>query len=594
MGTLDPLALSVYLACDVAPYMPSLSFDQLCNPEKIELWPDIKAREVAIIQLLKAITKKLVVAKKSDADDKALLKFREANERCNRPYGIDRTSLSHLEAVAIGEAEGVIYDLCHGSDGLSILDLEKILGGLATGPGASIGASGDSFYHKIGAGRMSTSSMSLWSLYRRHISGYPTWDEAEKLRSNQFGGPLMADYSKLSFVPKSSEISRTICTEPLLNMMFQQGIRARLEAALRLRVNIDLETQQLINRKLCEVGSSHDSFGTIDLSSASDTISVSLVRELFPPAVTGWLMQTRTRKTVLPSGEVLDLHMVSSMGNAFTFPLQTMIFSSIVLGAYKALGLKARGSKVIPSRDGIALPFIRLGNWAVNGDDIIVDPRAYKLVVSLLKRFGFQPNEAKSYYEGPFRESCGADFWRGHPVRGVYCQRLDNLQDRCSLINRLNVWSANQDVPLPATVGFLMEGMRINPIPPWENDTCGIKVPWSLLAEQYEIKRKYGSIVYKRWVPRERSVSLLNVGVRPMVNRKGLFHNPNAIIVSAVRGQLRHGKILFRDVHGTLPYKMRRAIAPCWDWISPSQSPFTTEGWRRWTSNAVVNINLGV
>lgn len=595
MSLLDPLALSVCVASDLSPHLPSLSFDQLCNPQKIEFWPGIDAKQVACIQLLKSLTKKFVSNKSPDADIKALAKFREANALCNRPHGIDVTSLSELENLAINEAKGVIYHLSHGTDGLSILSLEKVLDGLATGPGASIGASGESFYHKIGAGPMSTSSRSLWSLYRRHISGYPTWDEAEKLRSNRFGEPLIATCSKLTFVPKSSEISRTICTEPLLNMMFQQGIRRQFESSLKHVVNIDLEFQQQINRRLCEIGSRTGRFGTIDLSSASDTISVSLVRELFPPAIVRWLMETRTAQTELPNKEVLDLHMVSSMGNAFTFPLQTMIFSSIVIGAYRALSIPVRHSFVIKPKGLLAQPQIVVGNWAVNGDDIIVDSRAYKLVMQLLTRFGFQPNFTKSYNEGPFRESCGADFWLGHPVRGVYCQRLDNLQDRLSLINRLNVWTVNQGIPLPATVALLSSGIRFNPIPPWESDTCGLKVPLSLLSQEFGFKTDtYGLIVYKRWVPRQRSISLLNVGARPTIGRKDLYHNPAAIVVSAVRGTLRHGNIIFRDLNGTLPYKMRKALAPSWDWLPTSQSPFTTEGWLRWNQNILIQLNLGL
>ena len=44
--------------------------------------------------------------------------------------------------------------------------------------------------------------------------------------------------------------------------------------------------------------------------------------------------------------------------------------------------------------------------------------------MAALRYFGFTPNEKKTFCEGPFRESCGGDFFEGQPVRAYFLKKL--------------------------------------------------------------------------------------------------------------------------------------------------------------------------
>lgn len=592
-------------------------------------WPDISTDEVARLQLLKSITKKFAGSKTKDADELALQKFLESNRKCDRVHAIDVSDMTEIQAVALGEAKKWIYDFWFqrfGSD--YALSLDKILAGFNTGPGASVGAVGESFYQKVACSRLTGTNSQLLALYKRACAMFPLWSETEKIRSDHMGAMVQVDSNTLSYVPKTAEISRTICTEPLLNMLVQQGVGNAMEQLLAEKCNIQLSEQQKVNAKLAQIGSLTGEFGTIDLSSASDTISLGLCRELLPPYVMGWLSLCRSPNTLLPNGEKVQLHMVSSMGNAFTFPLQTILFSSVVQGCYRALGIVPVNNSTGPvavDRDSEYLDIgtkwklgLRPGNWGVNGDDIIVRREAYDLVVNLLERFGFKVNLDKSYNEGPFRESCGSDFWKGVNVRGVYCKALNSQQDCYSLINRLNTWSCNHGIPVPITISYLKsrtflvssdrskdrpkktrrQKLEFLPVPPWEADTAGIKVPEiALIKHPLRAKDRkgrlgvlHGSYIYARYMAKQRTLNLLDLQSRPLKPHKG-WNNPSGVYLAAVGGYLRDGRIVERqrNVH----YKKRLAVAPCWDYRNPSTSNLTTLGWLRFQDVVRVNLELG-
>jgi hypothetical protein len=102
-------------------------------------------------------------------------------------------------------------------------------------------------------------------------------------------------------------------------------------------------------------------------------------------------------------GEIISFEKISSMGNGYTFALESAIFTSIVFGVTKALSGKY-------DKD----------SCAVFGDDIIVKKPYVNLVVRTLNLFGFRINDEKSFMHGYFRESCGADWFKGTPVRPVF------------------------------------------------------------------------------------------------------------------------------------------------------------------------------
>lgn len=268
--------------------------------------------------------------------------------------------------------------------------------------------------------------------------------------------------------------------------------------------------------------------------------------------------------------------MVSSMGNAFTFPLQTLLFSSLVYGVYRALGIPFER----PYRQS-------LGNFAVFGDDIIIVRKAYNLVSRMLSLCGFSVNVNKSFNEGFFRESCGGDFWCGHNVRGVYIESLKRLSDVYSAINRLNVWSAKWGVALPRTIQFLMKGVRLLPIPFHEMDTGGIKVPLRSLRKIIR-NEDTGGVFYRYLHIKAKDYAVTDVGTRPL-GLRGWVYNPSAILLAALAGKLRSGKLAVRVSRQATCFRSRYSSS--WDYIYGEwgvSSIFDD----RWKSFVELNLNL--
>jgi len=201
---------------------------------------------------------------------------------------------------------------------------------------------------------------------------------------------------KLVFVPKSAKTDRPVVVEPSLNTMFQAGIGDHIAARLRTR-GIDIRDQRR-NQIAARSGSIDGSLATLDLSSASDTISKELVFDLLPYEWADLLSHLRT-SSVSYQGTSYRMEKFSSMGNGFTFPLETLIFYALACSCVKEVD-----EQIV----------------SVYGDDIIVPTYAYDDLVELLRVTGFVPNTAKSFSCGPFRESCGHDYHRGINIRPCY------------------------------------------------------------------------------------------------------------------------------------------------------------------------------
>lgn len=463
----------------------------------------------AMSSIYRSLVKKFHNEQRSkDRDAAALALFLECNSRCAQFERIEPTRLD--EEVIIGELKRSIYNFFHPSNRASpfLLNRTDISSNFRWGNGANIGTRSTDFYSKSTTSTMASTNDFLPIFFKADVSlTSPLWADVEAYRSKRFGYEYVKG-SKLSFVPKTRSISRTICTEPLLNMLYQQGIANVLQGRLREVFGIDFSNQPERNARLARIGSQSGEFGTIDLSSASDTISLTLVKELVPKESYFWLDKTRSPTTTLPGGEVIDLHMISSMGNGYTFPLQTMIFACLVSAVYRVYDI----------------PFIKPtehtdGNFAVFGDDIIVHRDVYDVMVRCLSLLGFTVNRDKSFNEGLFRESCGSDWFSGHNVRGVYISRLLTDGDVYSAINRLNRWSAYHGIRLPNTVGYLRRGCRFIGVPYDEADDAGIKIPLTLA--RHARGDSHGTYRY---------MALCNLPVRAKLPMDGCGDNDSTVI----------------------------------------------------------------
>lgn len=229
----------------------------------------------------------------------------------------------------------------------------------------------------------------------------------------------VVDCERYSEVPKTYKVNRPIGIQPSLNLYFQLGLGGWLKTILKRKWGLDLFSQER-NRTLARIGSRDGNFSTIDLSSASDTISIGVVEFLFHDLpILDYMQKLRVQWTSFVDVSHLN-QKFSSMGNGFTFELETIIFSAIVR-------YSMRYCKVEPNDF----------NHAVYGDDIIVPSECYETVCELLNFFGFSVNLEKSFTAGPFRESCGADYYDGYPVRSLFSKENHNEPKTLESVIRL-------------------------------------------------------------------------------------------------------------------------------------------------------------
>lgn len=232
--------------------------------------------------------------------------------------------------------------------------------------------------------------------------------------------PEIVRGNRFTTVPKDSLKDRGIAVEPSFNISAQLSLGSELKSRLA-RIGIDLKHGQDRHRLLVCEASRKGHLATIDLSSASDTVSTTLVELLlgFSPewyAALSCLRSTHTRV----GDKWVRLEKFSSMGNGFTFELETLVFLSL---AY--CYIKAEGGDAVIGEDLL-----------VYGDDIIMPTEYAAGFLHVLRYFGFTPNPKKTFTAGCFRESCGADFFDGHPVRPHFLEEIpDEISKWISLAN---------------------------------------------------------------------------------------------------------------------------------------------------------------
>lgn len=539
-----PDALYLDLLVDLSPWLRSDDWFSCFAGRPVHPSRATGARHASALALAGSFLKKLEDDPLPEAEEVALGKFVAANERCANwtdtsslvEMGSEETWINQLFGQLRKELDDFYFA---GESPLFDLTDAARLGGV--GPGSNIGAHGADFYTKLFSSPLTCTSETLWRVYLRGIESYPDLLAAEHHRSMTFGNFSIVEGNRLSFVPKQRDCARVICTEPTLNMWVQKGLGELILRRMKRLFGVDLSRQPELNHELSRQGSIDGSFGTIDLASASDTISLGLLRSILPQHMLWHLEQARSPVTTLPSGEVVALQMVSSMGNGFTFPLQTLLFACAVRAVYKCLGIPLRDpNKAIR----INLPggvvgkseHKSLGNWGVFGDDIIVCREAYDDVVRLLTRMGFEVNRTKSFNDGLFRESCGCDWFAGHNIRGVYIKTLEDVASRYSAINRLIRWSARHGLPLRRTISTLVKSVPANWVPLHEQDDCGIKVHSSHLRERKLSKN--GSFLYKRWVPTTKRLVVGDNAIIVPRGEKGRIYNGYGLLVTALQGSI--------------------------------------------------------
>lgn len=339
----------------------------------------------------------------------AMEKFLSSEEECRavNEHFARRSTLTFRTRSILEQARSEVKRILRGFSWDSTLPF------LSHGPGATFGTKRERGHpwYKFGEVKPTVTGEAL-ALTR-------AFNEARPLIAELWGtngvDPLVCVGSKIATVPKDSRSDRVIAIEPLWNMFFQKGIGGLMRSRLK-QTGCDLNDQR-INQELALKASMSESLATLDLSSASDTISRSLVDFLLPEDWLVALKACRSTRSLLPDGRVIFLQKFSSMGNGYTFELESLIFLSVCRVCSKLSGGSGR-------------------DISVYGDDIIAPSQSVDLIRSTFEEIGFKLNSEKSFSSGPFRESCGKHYFRGHDVTPFYLKKkVVGVEEQFWLLN---------------------------------------------------------------------------------------------------------------------------------------------------------------
>lgn len=374
-----------------------------------------------------------------DKSKVALEKFLSSEQKCYetnlRVRSFNRTVFKMTDRLpqVIQSAKGKIEDVLHSSCPICFgrdknchligsFNWNDMWPYMGFGPGASCDvnrAHGDAFY-KFGLRRPSTTGENL-GLAAACVKLTPGWEtillENSELDSIDGSCFSIINGNKVTTVPKNAKTDRVIAIEPTMNMFVQKGIGGYLRRVLKRRgVNLDSQKR---NQELAQAGSKFGQLATLDLSAASDTIAMGLVELLFPPDWVTAIKACRSPVGTLPDGTVVRYQKVSSMGNGFTFELESMIFWALCSAVLSTLNESE-------------------SQLAVYGDDLIVPVSSVGLLSEVLDWCGFTLNQKKSFSSGPFRESCGKHFFLGRDVTPLYIKdHVENLDRKIWLANSI-------------------------------------------------------------------------------------------------------------------------------------------------------------
>jgi hypothetical protein len=217
---------------------------------------------------------------------------------------------------------------------------------------------------------------------------------------------------KVISVPKTLKTPRIIAMEPACMQYTQQALLRCFLSALKrdelLSGMIGFD-DQIPNQDLARQGSTDCRTATLDLSDASDRVSNQLVRLMVSrwPHLDKAIDATRSRRADVRGHGVIRLAKYASMGSALCFPVEAMVFTTLIfLGIQRSLNVTMTRKDINLFRETVR----------VYGDDLIVPVEHVLSVVQTLEHFGARVGLDKSFWTGKFRESCGKEYFNGTDV----------------------------------------------------------------------------------------------------------------------------------------------------------------------------------
>lgn len=383
----------------IAAFISSDSFSALCDFDLD--YTDISVREARNCrQALSYFSKLEPLDLGRDRKATALAKFWEAESACK----LTNEAFAALESGAFSIAPDVSA-VIH----TAMRKISRVLGDVPSfselvyrfGPGATTLTKkrSASIVEKLSAGI--SCSEDLLPYVSRILEEMPHLAELHSCGDSADGTASLVDVlitpDVVEFVPKNAKTMRVITKGGSLSMMVQLALGDHISQNLA-AFGVDL-TNQATNKRLACQSSIDGLLATVDLSSASDTIAWRLVSHLLPYEWYLALDACRSSTAIL-DGKLIRLEKFASMGNGFTFALESLIFWAL--------------SSSCTSDDYAS----------VYGDDIIVETACIPLLQRVFTTCGFTINMEKSYWAGPFRESCGGDYLLGIDIRPYYQKKL--------------------------------------------------------------------------------------------------------------------------------------------------------------------------
>lgn len=288
--------------------------------------------------------------------------------------------------------------------------------------------------------------------------------------------PLSVDFLNLVNVPKSWKSFRGITPLSNIGLFYSYGLKVCFEDALRAE-GLDIRHLQKRHGKLARkysrskyhVSGSSARHGhvTVDLSEASNSIMSVLLCRVLPRAWYRALRRTFIRQMKI-NGKSYYCESVLPMGNASTFPVETLVFYCLI----KAVG------------NLLNVP----GTYSVYGDDLIYPVRIHRHVSAVFAQLGLLVNAEKSFGSlSLFRESCGSDYYNGIAVRPALLSERDDSLNHVKLSYQAWLYKTYNALcerwhhsEIPNTLRYLLGELayvsgKVYQVPPSYPAYCGIK-----------------------------------------------------------------------------------------------------------------------
>lgn len=269
----------------------------------------------------------------------------------------------------------------------------------------------------------------------------------------------------LVFVPKSWKIHRAITPLTLISLFYSYGVGHQIEERLA-SCGLNIKHLQEKHRRHVEKSSVHRKTATADLSCASDSLTSELLNSILPREWYNAVRKTFCTQLVYDNKQHYTAS-VLPMGNGLTFPLETLVFYSLLVSLSELTGIR--------------------GFISVYGDDLIYPAGLHNYVSVVFPMLGLVLNSDKTFVTSGFRESCGSDYYHGVDVRPAFFsseghRRLNRKQLGVFIYQVINSLRRRwPDEQISSTLYYLMSRLvqcvdTVYRVPPSFPDTAGIKV----------------------------------------------------------------------------------------------------------------------